>query len=60
LNDGQGAALQVLVDGTNSNTALLVLSYVDQIVAKFRSDVITSVHAFAATGRPGTDIGVPP
>ncbi len=35
LRKGQSAPLQVLVDGTNSNTALLALGYVNEIVASF-------------------------
>jgi ABC-2 type transport system permease protein len=32
LRKGQSAPVQVIVDGTNSNTALIALGYVDQIV----------------------------
>ncbi|HLY56490.1 MAG TPA: ABC transporter permease [Stellaceae bacterium] len=35
LRKGQKAPLQVLVDGTNSNTALLALGYVGQIVGTY-------------------------
>lgn len=35
LRKGQSAPLQVLVDGTNSNTALIALSYVGQISGTF-------------------------
>jgi ABC-2 type transport system permease protein len=35
LRKGQAAPLQVLVDGTNSNTAMLALGYVGQIAAGF-------------------------
>jgi len=35
---GRAAPLQAIVDGRNSNTALLVLNYVNQIVAQFSSD----------------------
>jgi ABC-2 type transport system permease protein len=38
LQNGQAAPLQVIVDGSNSNTALIALGYVDQIVAQFQSD----------------------
>ncbi len=38
LRKGQTAPLQVIVDGTNSNTALLALDYVGQIAARFSSD----------------------
>jgi len=38
LGNGQTAPLQVVVDGTNSNTALIALGYVGQIVTQFQSD----------------------
>jgi ABC-2 type transport system permease protein len=38
LGTGAGAPLQVLVDGTNSNTALIALGYVSNIVAQYQAD----------------------
>jgi len=38
LNKGQAAPLQVIVDGTNSNTALISLGYVTQIAGRFSQD----------------------
>lgn len=38
LDNGQTAPLQVIVDGTNSNTALIALGYMNQIVAQFQLD----------------------
>ena len=38
LLDGQGAPVQVIVDGTNSNTALIALGYVNQIATAFSQD----------------------
>jgi ABC-2 type transport system permease protein len=38
LRNGQTAPLQVVVDGTNSNTTLIALGYVSQIVAQFQSE----------------------
>jgi ABC-2 type transport system permease protein len=38
LDNGQSAPLQVLLDGTNSNTALIALGYINQIVAQFQAD----------------------
>ena len=38
LQDGRGAPLQVIVDGTNSNTALIALGYISQISADFSSE----------------------
>ena len=38
LQKGQSARLQVLVDGTNSNTALIALGYVGQIASGYAQD----------------------
>jgi len=38
LRKGQNAPLQVIVDGTNSNTALIALGYVNTIAAGFAQD----------------------
>jgi len=38
LRKGQTAPLQVIVDGTNSNTALIALGYVNQIAQGFADD----------------------
>ena len=38
LQNGTGAPLQIIVGGTNSNTALIALGYIGQIVATFSSD----------------------
>jgi len=38
LRNGQGASVQVLVDCSNSNTALVALGYLSQIGARFASD----------------------
>jgi len=35
LRKGQAAPVQVVVDGTNSNTALIALGYINQIAARF-------------------------
>jgi ABC-2 type transport system permease protein len=48
LNSGQTAPLQVSVDGTNSNSALIALSYVAQIVAQFQAEQVASVWPAAA------------
>jgi ABC-2 type transport system permease protein len=37
LNSGRTAPLQVSVDGTNSNTALIALGYINLIVAQFQT-----------------------
>jgi ABC-2 type transport system permease protein len=38
LLKGQPAPVQVLVDGTNSNSALIALGYIDQIVSTYAQD----------------------
>jgi ABC-2 type transport system permease protein len=52
LNNGHAAPLQVSVDGTNSNTALIALGYIAQIVAQFQSEQQAAVWpASTATAR---------
>jgi len=41
LRNGQGASVQVLVDSSNSNTALVALGYLSQIGAEFARDYET-------------------
>jgi ABC-2 type transport system permease protein len=43
LRKGQAAPLQVIVDGTNSNTALIALGYVNTITAGFSQDYATDL-----------------
>ncbi|HUC61245.1 MAG TPA: ABC transporter permease [Alphaproteobacteria bacterium] len=38
LRSGQGAPVQAIVDGTNSNTALISLGYLNEIVGQFSAD----------------------
>ncbi len=54
LRDGQGAPVQVIVDGTNSNTALIALGYIGQITATFSQDYATEAlqRGGAAAFRP--------
>lgn len=53
LRKGQTAPVQVLVDGTNSNSALIALGYADQIVTDFAqergADFLSRVHPIQAT-----------
>jgi ABC-2 type transport system permease protein len=39
LRKGQSAPAQIIVDGTNSNTALIALGYVNEIVAAYAQDM---------------------
>jgi ABC-2 type transport system permease protein len=43
LRNGQSAPLQVIVDGTNSNTALIALGYVGEVAATFSQDYATDL-----------------
>jgi len=43
LNNGRSAPLQVMVAGTNSNTALIALGYVSQIVGQFQAEEMSGV-----------------
>ncbi len=40
LSNGKSAPLQIVVDGTNSNTALIALGYMSQIVSQFAADEV--------------------
>jgi len=42
LARGRATEVQVLLDGTNSNTASLVSAYAQQVIAAFSSDVMTA------------------
>jgi ABC-2 type transport system permease protein len=56
---GGGAPLQVLVDGTNSNTALIALGYVSNIVTQYQSDWRTSAWPMrAGAARPAIAVSV--
>jgi ABC-2 type transport system permease protein len=52
LNNGQTAPLAVAVDGTNSNTALIALGYISQIVTQYQADMAPPVPASGAA--PGS------
>ncbi len=54
LRKGQSAPLQVLVDGTNSNTAMLALGYVGKIAASFGQ-----TYALDLAQRTGRTLGRP-
>jgi len=52
LNNSQTAPLQVAVDGTNSNTALIALGYVAQIVAQFQAQAMAEAWPVQAGAAP--------
>jgi len=52
LENGRTAPLQVSVDGTNSNTALIALGYVSQIVAQFQAAAMARAWPGVATAGP--------
>jgi len=53
LQKGVAAPVQVIVDGTNSNTALIALGYVNRIATAFVSDYATNALARVAPARLG-------
>lgn len=50
LRKGATAPLQVSVDGTNSNTALIALGYVNEIVATYSQDYATNLAQRTGAG----------
>jgi ABC-2 type transport system permease protein len=57
LGNGQSAPLQVVVDGINSNTALIALGYVSQIVTQFQNDQMSEPWS-NYTGPARTEVAV--
>lgn len=53
LRAGRTAALQIIVDGTDSNTAGIVLNYAGRIAGQFSEQVLTA-RFMRTTGRPAT------
>jgi len=59
IERGETAPVQILVDGTNSNTAAVVAAYVTQVVARYASDRLAErqrallMEVIAATGVDG-------
>lgn len=51
LRAGRTAAVQVIVDGTDSNTAGIVLNYAGQIAGRF-SETVLQTRIIRATGEP--------
>lgn len=59
LYSGRTAPLQVSVDGTNSNTALIALGYVSQIVAQFQAEQMANTWpARAAVASRGASVSL--
>ncbi len=57
LANGRTAPLEVAVDGTNSNTALIALGYVSQIVAGFQADTMAKAWPVSAgAAAPGISV----
>jgi ABC-2 type transport system permease protein len=52
LRKGQAATMQVIVDGTNSNTALIGLGYVNQIADAFSQRYAAQVSGAGSTVQP--------
>lgn len=59
LDNGPTAPLQVMVDGTNSNTALIALGYISQIVALYQAETLQSAWpASAGAAAPSITISM--
>lgn len=58
LLNGQSAPLQIIVDGTNSNTALIALGYVNQIVAQFQAETMANAWPQPAAPPGGITISL--
>ena len=59
LRAGRTAPLQIIVDGTDSNTAGIVLNYAGQIAGRF-SETVLQTRFVRATGRPAAPPRVVP
>ena len=57
LRGGKTAQLQIIVDGTDSNTAAIVLGYSSQIAQGYSQEILNS-QASRLTGRPVEVVGV--
>ncbi|MBW4048208.1 MAG: ABC transporter permease [Proteobacteria bacterium] len=63
LGNGKSAPLQIIVDGTNSNTALIALGYMSQIVSQFATDEAARLappHASLAPPQIGVSLQAVP
>jgi len=58
LRKGQAAPLQVIVDGTNSNTALIALGYINIIAEGFAQDYATDLAQRVHGGRGARQVQV--
>jgi ABC-2 type transport system permease protein len=53
LRKGQSAPAQIIVDGTNSNTAMIALGYVNEIVAAYAQDMAQDLARRLRPSQPG-------
>ena len=60
LRKGETATLQVLVDGTNSNSALIALGYVGQIAATYSQDYAAGAARRLAAAAPPAQVVLEP
>ena len=58
LGNGKSAPLQIIVDGTNSNTALIALGYIGDIVSQFSADEAARLPPARARGAAAPQVGV--
>jgi ABC-2 type transport system permease protein len=61
LRAGRGASVQLLIDGTNSNTGTVARGYATRIVQRFGQQIAAEqpVTAFAAAGLASSGVGAP-
>ncbi len=60
LGNGKSAPLQVIVNGTNSNTSLIALGYIGQIVSQFSADQGQSALSVTGNARPPGGLSLQP
>ncbi|HUY84000.1 MAG TPA: ABC transporter permease, partial [Steroidobacteraceae bacterium] len=58
LGNGKSAPLQIIIDGTNSNTALIAAGYISQIVARFSADEAAQLEPPRASAAARPQVGV--
>lgn len=56
LSSGRGARVQLVVDGTSSNTALVAMGYAGQIISRFGMQRGTGAQAYGRAGAQGTGV----
>lgn len=50
LKKGDRASLQVILDGTDANSATIIMSYISQLVARYSKNILTSIRDSSGGG----------